>query len=188
VCVASGRTLFLLKLSLRDDDDEFLYGDSQLKVSADLAVAAPVPSSAGENTSSPPCTCILLRRVLYPTRPQTKYKFDILAHSSFSCVRVQLQLQLLPLPLPQRQQPQCQLNRMSEFHQQLFNRARAHLSHQFFFFWPFFPADVTAMQADDAEEGEDFATADADADADVVTGDGTDASEESDEVSSSVQK
>ena len=211
MCVASGRTLFLLKLSLRDDDDEFLYGDSQLKVSADLAVAAPVPSSAGENTSSPPCTCILLRRVLYPTRPQTKYKFDILAHSSFSCVRVQLQLQLLPLPLPQRQQPQCQLNRMSEFHQQLFNRARAHLSHQFFFFWPFSPfisipfgktvpadddlfppirppADVTAMQADDAEEGEDFATADADADADVVTGDGTDASEESDEVSSSVQK
>jgi hypothetical protein len=51
-------------------------------------------------------------------------------------------------------------------------------------------ADVTALQADDAEEGEDAATADADADADAdaVMGDGSDASEESDEVSSSVQK
>ena len=76
VCVARGRTLFLLKFSLRDDDDEFLYGDSQLKVPADLAVAAPVPSSAGENNTSSPRTCILLRRVLYPTRPQTKYIFN----------------------------------------------------------------------------------------------------------------
>jgi hypothetical protein len=88
VCVARGRTLFLLKFSLRDDDDEFLYGDSQLKVSADLAVAAPaIPSSAGENTSSPR-TCILLRRVLYPTRPQPKYKFDIFGSLSFPCVRI----------------------------------------------------------------------------------------------------
>jgi hypothetical protein len=42
---------------------------------------------------------------------------------------------------------------------------------------------VTAPQADDAEE-EEVATADAD----VMMGDGSDASEESDEVSSSVQK
>jgi hypothetical protein len=82
VCVTRGRTLFLLKFSLRDDDDEFLYGDSQVKVPADLVVAAPVPSSAGENNSSPR-TCILLRRVLYPTLPQTKYKFNILAHFLF---------------------------------------------------------------------------------------------------------
>ena len=47
------------------------------------------------------------------------------------------------------------------------------------------PADVTAPQADDAEE-EEVATADVDADA--MMGDGSDASEESDEVSSSVQK
>jgi hypothetical protein len=53
-------------------------------------------------------------------------------------------------------------------------------------------ADVIALQADDAEEGEEDATADADADADadvdVAMGDGSDASEESDEVSSSVRK
>jgi len=49
------------------------------------------------------------------------------------------------------------------------------------------PADVTAAQVDDTEEGEDT-TADADADADEVMGDGSEASEESDEVSSSVQK
>lgn len=49
------------------------------------------------------------------------------------------------------------------------------------------PADVAAPQAGDAEE-EDVATADADADADAMMGDGSDASEESDEVSSSVQK
>ena len=85
MCVARGRTLFLLKFGLRDDDDEFLYGDSQLKVPADLAVAAPVPSSAGENNSSL-CTCNLPRRVLYPTRPQTKYKFDIFG-SLFSFLR-----------------------------------------------------------------------------------------------------
>ena len=50
------------------------------------------------------------------------------------------------------------------------------------------PADVTALQADDAEEWEEDAAgdADADADADVGMGDGSDASEESDEVSSSV--
>jgi hypothetical protein len=93
VCVARGRTLFLLKFSLRDDDDEFLYGDSQFKVPADLAVAPPVPSSAGENTSSP-FTCTLLRRLLYPTRPQTKYKFDILAHFPFPCVRVSFSFSL----------------------------------------------------------------------------------------------
>jgi hypothetical protein len=87
VCLARGRTLFLLKFSLRDDDDEFLYGDSQFKVPVDFAVAPPVPSSAGENTPSPRI-CILLRRVLYPTRPQTKYKFDIFGSLSFPCVRV----------------------------------------------------------------------------------------------------
>ena len=112
VCLARGRTLFLLKFSLRDDDDEFLYGDSQFKVPADLAVAPPVPSSAGENTFSPR-TCILLRRVLYPTRPQTKYKFDIFGSLFFSLRARQLQLQ----PQPQSQ-PQRPLNRMSEFHQQ----------------------------------------------------------------------
>ena len=50
------------------------------------------------------------------------------------------------------------------------------------------PADATALQADAAaaEEGED--AADADADADAATGDGSDTSEESDEVSSSVLK
>lgn len=67
MCVARGRTLFLLKFSLRDDDDEFLYGDSQLKVPADLAVAAPAaPPSAGENTSSPrTCTPPATRCVSY---------------------------------------------------------------------------------------------------------------------------
>jgi hypothetical protein len=96
VCLARGRTLFLLKFSLRDDDDEFLYGDSQLKVPADLApIAAPVPPSTGENTSPPPRTCILPRRVLYPTRPQTKYKFDIFGLLfSFPCVRVSFGLWL----------------------------------------------------------------------------------------------
>jgi len=47
------------------------------------------------------------------------------------------------------------------------------------------PVDATILQTDDAEEGEDVAT---DADADAVMGDGSDASEESDEVSCSVQK
>ena len=57
------------------------------------------------------------------------------------------------------------------------------------------PVDVTAPLAnDDPEEGEDSAAdADADADADMdadaeAMGDGSDASEESDEVSSSVHK
>jgi hypothetical protein len=89
------------------------------------------------------------------------------------------------------------------------NRTSYHPSHHFFFSIPFGkavslppaadddlfppirpPADVTApqAQADDTEEGED-ATPDADADADdAMMGDGSDASEESDEVSSSVQK
>jgi hypothetical protein len=103
------------------------------------------------------------------------------------------------------------------FHQQnCFNRTRAHphlttFSFSFLHFSiPFgkavppdddlFPpirppaADVTAPQADDAEESEEDAAADADADADVDVdadagmGDGSEASEESDEVSSSVQK
>ena len=68
-CVSrSWSQLFLLKLSLRDDDDEFLYGDSELKESslskihADLIVA-PVPTT-GEIpllhlVSSDAC-CILL--------------------------------------------------------------------------------------------------------------------------------
>jgi hypothetical protein len=42
--------------------------------------------------------------------------------------------------------------------------------------------DQTALQADASEEGEDAA----DADADAVTGDGSDSSEESDEVSNSI--
>jgi hypothetical protein len=97
---------------------------------------------------------------------------------------------------------------MSEFHQQLVNRAALHPSHSPLFVFLFLsipfgktvptdddlfppirpPADVTAPQADDPEEGEDDTAADADADADAATGDGSDASEESDEVSSSVQK
>ena len=60
VCVARGRKLFLLKFGLRDDDDEFLYGDSQLKAPAELPIAPPVPSSAGENTS------LVLALHLYP--------------------------------------------------------------------------------------------------------------------------
>lgn len=59
---------FLLKFNLRDDDDEFLYGDSELKESSlskvPPAVVAPVPS-AGETSLF--CTCAL-RRVLYSTR------------------------------------------------------------------------------------------------------------------------
>ena len=126
VCVARGRTLFLLKFSLRDDDDEFLYGDSQLKVSADLAVAAPaVPSSAGENNTSSPRTCILLRRVLYPTRLKRNINSTFLAYFfSFSLRARQLR--------PQRQH---QLNRMSEFASAtvFFQPSRAHPSHHFFF-------------------------------------------------------
>ena len=53
-------------------------------------------------------------------------------------------------------------------------------------------AEVTVSQADDTEEGEEDAAADADADADMDAdagmGDASDASEESDEVSSSVPK
>jgi hypothetical protein len=49
------------------------------------------------------------------------------------------------------------------------------------------PADVTAAQVDDTEEGEDV-TADPDADVDGVMEDASEASEESDEVSSSAQK
>jgi len=105
-----------------------------------------------------------------------------------------------------------------EFHQQtVFQPSRAHPHLTTFFvafsipfgkavaadddlFPPIRPpaaADVTAPQADDAEEeGEEDAAADADADADtdadadvdVGMGDGSDASEESDEVSSSVQE
>jgi len=44
------------------------------------------------------------------------------------------------------------------------------------------PADATPLQADATEDGEDAAEADA------VTGDGSDTSEESDEVSNSVLK
>jgi hypothetical protein len=50
VCLARGRNFFLLKPSLRDDDEEFLYGDSELKESslskipADHIVA-PVPTT-----------------------------------------------------------------------------------------------------------------------------------------------
>jgi hypothetical protein len=52
------------------------------------------------------------------------------------------------------------------------------------------PADATALQTDAAPamEEEDAADADADADADAATGDGSDTSEESDEVSSPVLK
>lgn len=98
---------------------------------------------------------------------------------------------------------------MSEFHLQLSTELRTPLSPSFSFSIPFGkavslppadddlfppirpPADVTAPQAraDETEEGEDAtADADADADGDAVMGDGSDASEESDEVSSSIQK
>ena len=221
VCLTRGRTLFLLKFSLRDDDDEFLYGDSQPKVPADLALNAPaVPSSsAGENASSSSapvssrdafCTLLVLK-----TKYKFKHVFGLLV--AFYALRARRQ----PQPRLQSQQSRRQLNRMSEFSSANLSffyfcqPKRAHPSHSLFVFSiPFgkavpvdddlFPpirppppppaADVTAPQAsltDDTEEGED-ATADADADADLdadaAMGDGSDASEESDEVSSSVQK
>ena len=104
------------------------------------------------------------------------------------------QRQLQPLPLPQ-----LQLNRMSEFHQQTVNRAARNPLTTFLSIpfgktvppdddlFPLIrpPVDVNAPQADGVEEGEDAAT---DADADAAMGDGSEASEESDEVSSSVHK
>ena len=132
MCVARSRTLFLLKFSLRDDDDEFLYGDSQLKAPA---VAAPVPSSAGENTSSPP-------RNLYP--PATRFvsysspKRNI--NSTFWLTFFSLRV---PQPQPQPQpRPQSQLNRkmMSEFASATVNRAaRTHLT-------TFFPFSFLAFR------------------------------------------
>jgi hypothetical protein len=177
VCVGSWSQLFLLKFNLRDDDDEFLYGDSELKesslskISADLIVA-PEPS-AGETPL--PALCIL-RRVLYSTRQRNIN--DILLTSSLRA---------------------RQLNRMSEFSN--CQPSALHTSH----FAPSLsipfgkavpadddlfppirpPADATTLQTDATpEEGED--AADADADADAATADGSDTSEESDEVSSSV--
>lgn len=222
MCLTRGRTLFLLKFSLRDDDDEFLYGDSQPKVLPDLALNAPaVPSSsAGENASSSSapvssrdafCTLLVLK-----TKYKFKHVFGLLV--AFYALRARRQ----PQPQLQSRQSRRQLNRMSEFSSAnlpsfIFANRNAHtpLIHSFIFSIPFgkavpvdddlFPpirpppppppaADVTAPQAslaDDTEEGED-ATADADADADLdadaAMGDGSDASEESDEVSSSVQK
>jgi hypothetical protein len=84
-CVSrSWSQLFLLKFSLRDDDDEFLYGDSELKesslsmISADLIVA-PVPT-----TGETPLLHLYLRRVLYSTRQRNI--IDILLTSS-PCAR-----------------------------------------------------------------------------------------------------
>jgi hypothetical protein len=96
VCLLRSSHTFLTEAHSRDDDDEFLYGDSELKesslsnVPADLVVAAPVPSSSGENTSS--CICILLRRVLYPTRPKRNINSTFLAHFSFlACASVSVE-------------------------------------------------------------------------------------------------
>jgi hypothetical protein len=77
VCVARGRRtvkqLFLTeKFHPRDDDDEFLYGDSELKhsslskVPTALVVAPVLVPSPGETLPSGSCA---LRRVLYSTRP-----------------------------------------------------------------------------------------------------------------------
>ena len=94
MCVGSWSQLFLLKFNLRDDDDEFLYGDTELKESslskipADL-IPAPVPS-AGETPLPALVSCA--RRVLYSTRQRNI--IDILLTSSLRA---------------------RQLNRMSEF-------------------------------------------------------------------------
>ena len=91
VCVTRGRKLFLLKFSLRDDDDEFLYGDSQLKITTDVAVAppVPVPSSAGENNSS-----LLLAACIHPATRFVFYSSSNInpTYSPFPCVRVSLRL------------------------------------------------------------------------------------------------
>jgi hypothetical protein len=94
VCVARSRKLFLLKFNLRDDDDEFLYGDSQLKLSTDIAVATPaVPSSAGENTSSlllalvSSCDAFCILLVL-----KRNINSIFWLTFSFPCVRVSLRL------------------------------------------------------------------------------------------------
>ena len=171
------QTAFLLKFDLRDDDDEFLYGDSELKESslskvppallADLAVP-----STGETPLLGPL--VSSRRILYSTRPKRNI-IDILLTSSLACVR--------------------QLNRMSKFNN-LPTSPRTPLSFCIALLSiPFGktepadddlfqtvhpPADATPPQAEDAEEAVD------DADVDAVTGDGdgSDASEESEEVSS----
>ncbi|KAF8499211.1 hypothetical protein F5888DRAFT_1888962 [Russula emetica] len=111
-----------------DDDDEFLYGDSQLKVPADLAVAAPVPSSAASASVSVSVSASA------SVEPDDDIPFG---------KAVPADDDLFPPIRP--------------------------------------PADVTAPQVDDAEEGEEDAAGDADVDADAVMGDGSDASEESDE-------
>lgn len=45
-------SVFLLRTSSRDDDDEFLYGDSELKESSLSTVAPAVIPSPGENPFS----------------------------------------------------------------------------------------------------------------------------------------
>jgi len=96
VCVARGRQiakqLFLLKFDPRDDDDEFLYGDSELKESslskvppallADLAVPL-----AGET----PLLGLLVpsTRIFVFYSSQTKYNRHF-AHF-FSCVRASVE-------------------------------------------------------------------------------------------------
>lgn len=101
VCVAArgrqiAKRLFLLKFNPRDDDDEFLYGDSELKESSlskvPPALLADLVTSVGET----PLLGLLApsRRTLYSTRPKRNI-IDILLTSSLACVR--------------------QLNRMSEF-------------------------------------------------------------------------
>ena len=101
VCVARGRQiakqLFLLKFNPRDDDDEFLYGDTELKESSlsqvpPALIAELAVPSAGETPLLGPL--VSSRRILYSTRPKRNI-IDILLTSSLACVR--------------------QLNRMSEF-------------------------------------------------------------------------
>jgi hypothetical protein len=75
VCVARGRRivkrLFLLKFDPRDDDDEFLYGDSELKESSPsnvpAAVVDPVPS-AGETPLLVLCPSDAFCILLVPTK------------------------------------------------------------------------------------------------------------------------
>lgn len=56
----SSASFALLRTSSRDDDDEFLYGDSELKASSLSTVTPPVIPSPGENPLLRHSFCILL--------------------------------------------------------------------------------------------------------------------------------
>lgn len=72
--------VYLLRTSSRDDDDEFLYGDSELKASSlSTTVAPPVIPSPGENHLLRHSFCILL--------VPTKY-IRLFAHILLACASV----------------------------------------------------------------------------------------------------